>query len=457
MNEKNISLIGGGLVGSLLSILLAKRGFNVTIIEKRSDLRVETISAGRSINLALAYRGIYALKEAGLLEEVKKILIPMRGRMLHDELGKLTFLKYSQNENEKIFSVSRKTLNSLLLDKAESTGKVKVLFNHSVKSVNFDTKEITLYNEKEYKSQLFPFNILIGTDGINSRIRKEILNLNAFENSEDVLDHSYKELHIPPLSDNKFQMEREALHIWPRNEFMQIALPNTDGSFTVTLFLANQGNISFESIKNKEILLDFYSRYFKDSISLIPNLTEDFFSNPTGKLTTIKCLPWHYKDFVLVMGDAAHGIVPFHGQGMNCGFEDCSELLKLIDKHSNWKDVFEEYQTSRKPDCDAIADLAIDNYMEMRSSVNQHKFQLKKELSFKFEELFPDYFVPRYSMVMFHKIPYSLAKQRGEIQNKILEDCLHNKKNIDEVDLVQAKTLICKNLTQLEKAYDLGV
>ena len=453
MKDKSITIVGAGLVGSLLSILLAKRGFEVHVFEKRQDLRENKASAGKSINLALANRGIYALKQAGIEDEVQKILIPMLGRMLHDTQGALSFQKYGQKDHEKIYSISRRDLNELLLNEAQSTGRVRFYFNHSFETVCFKDRTITLKDQVTDQVKTINYHKLIGSDGSYSKLRKEILRQKTIQDSEELLDHSYKELHIPPKADKQFAMEAHALHIWPRDEFMQIALPNLDGSFTVTLFLPNEGPISFESLQEKHQVVDFYQRYFGDSLSLIPNYSEDFFNNPTGKLSTIKCSPWSYGDSVLLLGDAAHGIVPFHGQGMNCGFEDCSEFLRIFDQSSSWEEFMKDFEDARKPNCDAIADLAIENYLEMRSKVKDKRFQIKKDLAFSFERRFPEVFIPRYSMVMFHRLPYSEAKMRGEIQNGILNECVSDLEARGDIDYEKVKQLIDQRLTPLDSAY----
>jgi kynurenine 3-monooxygenase len=436
-----VTLVGAGLAGSLLAIFLARRGYRVTLLERRPDSRKSSteVSAGRSINLALANRGIAALEEVGVMESVRPALIPMAGRMLHDEEGNLRLIPYGNKPHEVIYSVSRAGLNTILLDAAESTGRVSIRFGETVAGVDFDNRRVL--------PQQIPFDLLIGTDGSASAVRAAILERTGGELDEEPLGHGYKELSIPPAAGGQWRMEKGALHIWPRGEYMLIALPNVDGSFTVTLFLPNEGEESFEALKTPEALRALFERRFADAIPLMPRLAEDFFANPTGHLETIRCAPWSYEDQALVLGDAAHAIVPFHGQGMNAAFEDCSAFdQSLRDPDRSWNEVFAEFQKRRRPDTDAIADMALENYVEMRSTVREPKFQLKKDLSFRLEERHPGRFVPRYSMVMFHTIPYAEAKRRGAIQEGILDELTSNAASLEEVDLARADRLIGERL-----------
>jgi kynurenine 3-monooxygenase len=436
-----ITLVGAGLAGSLLAVFLARRGFPVMIFERRPDLRRVEISAGRSINLALANRGIHALRQVGLMPKIEPLLIPMRGRMLHDEQGNLQLLPYGNKPQEVIYSISRGVLNALLMDAAEQTGKVQIRFEQACTGVELNRRSL------QVNSEAVPYQVLIGTDGSASLVREAIVAASEGESREDPLGHSYKELTIPPSEARRFGMERNALHIWPRGEFMLIALPNTDGSFTATLFLPNEGEESFGAITDSAAVGRLFERRFADALRLMPNLEEEFFSNPTGRLGTIRCWPWHYGDQALILGDAAHAIVPFHGQGMNAAFEDCSALDACLGSYGqNWRRIFESFSRERKPSSDAIADMALENYVEMRSSVRDPKFQLKKELAFRLEERHPDRFIPRYSMVMFHRIPYAEAQRRGAVQEAILEDLVAKASSINEIDLSRADHLIQERL-----------
>jgi len=436
-----ITLVGAGLAGSLLAIFLARRGHRVTLLERRPDPRKAGASGGRSINLALANRGIAALEEVGVMEKIRPALIPMAGRMLHDEQGRLKLIPYGNKPHEVISSVSRAGLNALLLDAAESTGKVAIRFGETVEGIDFPNRRV--------RPQGTPYEVVIGTDGSASAVRAAILEQTKGWLDEEPLGHGYKELSIPPAAGGGFRMERGALHVWPRGEYMLIALPNVDGSFTVTLFLPNQGEESFEALTTPESVLALFRRRFADAIPLMPRLVEEFFGNPTGHLETIRCAPWSFEDQALVLGDAAHAIVPFHGQGMNAAFEDCSAFDRcLADRSSDrtWNEIFADFERRRRPNTDAIADMALENYVEMRSTVREPKFQLKKDLSFRLEERHPGRFIPRYSMVMFHTIPYEDAKKRGAIQEEILDELTSQATSVDDVDLARADRLIAERL-----------
>jgi kynurenine 3-monooxygenase len=451
-DTSEITLVGAGLAGSLLAIFLARRGYRVTLIERRLDPRKASTgapltSAGRSINLALANRGLTALEEVGVMESVRPELIPMAGRMLHDEEGRLKLVPYGNKPHEVIYSVSRAGLNALLLDAAESTARVSIRFGKIVSAVDFTNRQVRFSAGESPKPQTTPYDVLIGTDGSASAVRASILQRTGGQLDEQPLGHGYKELTIPPASGGGFRMEKNALHIWPRGEYMLIALPNTDGSFTVTLFLPNHGDESFEVLTTPAAVHALFERRFADAIPLMPRLVEDFFGNPTGHLETIRCKPWSFEDHALVLGDAAHAIVPFHGQGMNAAFEDCSAFDRCLENSDRpWNEIFAEFERIRRPNADAIADMALENYIEMRSTVREPKFQLKKDLSFRLEERHPGRFIPRYSMVMFHTIPYAEAKRRGAIQEEILDELTSKAASLDQVDLARADRLIDERL-----------
>jgi kynurenine 3-monooxygenase len=449
--KQTITLVGAGLVGSLLAVMLAKRGYKVEIFERRPDMRLETISAGRSINLALANRGIAPLEAAGLMQQVKPILIPMKGRMVHDLDGMQNFQSYGQKDEEVIYSVSRGELNKICMNAAEATGKVTIHFNQNCQQVDFDNNQLTLKHEISGEIVQQPFNRIIGTDGASSATRKAIHAKQSIQHDVISLGHSYKELQIPAGANGDFLLEKSALHIWPRGGFMVIALPNLDGSFTVTLFMPNEGDISFQSLKTLEQVDAFFKQYFANALALMPNLADDFFANPTGKLATVKCAPWHFKDQALLLGDAAHAIVPFHGQGMNCGFEDALALVTELDKaEHNWQTTFAQVDKLRKPNADAIADMAIDNYIIMRDSVRDEKFLLQNQLAFELENRFPQHFCPRYSMVMFHHMPYAEALTRGEIQKKILLELTQNISSLKQVDYAVAEQLVMQQCKPID-------
>ena len=452
-NQQTITLIGAGLVGSLLAVLLAKRGLRVELYERRSDMRKADISAGRSINLALANRGIYPLEQAGLMDKVKPLLTTMKGRMVHDLDGNENFQSYGQKAEEVIYSVSRGDLNKICLNAAEKTGLVNIHFNQNCESVDFDNNQIQFKHSETNEETLVNFEQIIGTDGSTSAVRDAIHQKESSQHDIIELGHSYKELRIPAGKNGKFQIDKNSLHIWPRGGYMLIALPNKDSSFTVTLFMPTKGETSFESLDNKEKVNDFFEIHFKDTVSLLPSLKEDFFENPIGRLATVKCNPWHYKNKALLLGDAAHAVVPFHGQGMNCGFEDAVYLAEVIDEYPNpninWQQIFERVDNNRKENGDAIADMAIENYVTMRDSVRDEKFLLKSVLGFELEKRFPEFFCPRYSMVMFHRLPYAEAKERGVIQEEILSELTESINGIEFIDFHLAENLISKKLTKV--------
>ena len=450
---KKITMVGAGLVGSLMAIFLGRRGYKVDVYEKLPDIRKESISAGRSINLALANRGIRPMQQVGIMDKVEDLLIPMTGRMLHDIDGRLQYQAYGQKDEEVIYSVSRGDLVSLLRDEAEATGNVTFHFKQSLHSVDYKNNSITLQSSLDETLKQHPFEILLGADGAPSNVRKSFEENGVKGVSFDLLTHSYKELTIPASQTGDFLIEQNALHIWPRGQYMLIALPNLDASFTVTLFLPTKGELSFESLKTKESVEQLFNNKFKDAAQIIPNLTDMFFDNPTSMLGTIRCQQWNYNNALLI-GDAAHAVVPFHGQGMNCGFEDCSELNTLLDQYDDdWSQVMKVYTHARKDNANAIADMALENYIEMRDSVREPKFHLKKAIAFELEKSFPNQFIPRYSMVMFHHIPYAQAKSRGIVQAKILEKLSINIEDVKDLDTSYAEQLIKQGLTVLPNDY----
>lgn len=448
MSNNCITLVGAGLAGSLLSIYLAKRGFDVEVYERRSDMRAEEISAGRSINLALSTRGIHALDEVGLKQEIMRIAIPMKGRMVHDLNGELAFHRYGKDDTEVINSVSRGELNMKLMTEAEKQG-VQIHFNRRCTGIDFGADKVIFQDTKSKAERKTRASVVIGTDGSASAIRNDMQREDKCAFSQDFLEHGYKELTIPPGTNGAFQLEKNALHIWPRGAYMLIALPNLDGSFTCTLFFAFEGQPSFARLQTEADVSRFFEAQFPDAAPLMPTLVEDFFANPTGKLATVKCQPWHVAGSVCLLGDAAHAIVPFFGQGMNCAFEDCTVLNECIGKlRPDWASIFEKFEALRKVNADAIADLALANYHEMRDHVADPKFQLKRQVEFALEEKYPGVFIPRYSMVSFHRIPYSVAKSRGEIQADILHELCDPIDTLEQVDWMSAERLIRDKLQE---------
>ena len=451
MNQP-ITISGAGPAGSLLAILLGKRNIPVRILERRPDPHIQKQSTGRSINLALADRGIHALKHAGVFESVAPLMIPMHGRCVHSLDGTTQFFPYGQHPEEIIYSISRNALNDVLLTHAEQLAGVEIKYSTACNDIDFDKSELILEDTVNHVQHRQSCSILIAADGANSPTRQALTRQLGSKTSIDILPHGYKELTLPASVTGQHQLERRALHIWPRGGFMLIALPNLDGSFTVTLFLSfeNQETSleSFHGLQNREDIDRFFQKYFPDAAALMPNLADQFINNPTGKMSTVTTSTWTDQQIVLV-GDAAHAIVPFHGQGMNCAFEDCIELDNLM-QNKPIKEAFTQFESHRRPNAQAIANMALENYIEMRDTVRHPKFQLQKTLSFKLEKLYPNQFIPRYSMVMFHhEIPYAMAYERGQIQQAILDELTQSADTEDQFDLDLAAQLIQSKLTAL--------
>jgi len=410
MKEK-IAIIGGGLSGSLLAICLAKRGAQVELYERRGDIRKGQADAGRSINLALSTRGIEALKRVGLAEQVLNDAIPMNGRMMHSVDGQLTYQAYGK-EGQYINSVSRSLLNIKLLELADEFDNVKILFKQ--KCVSVDLNKNTAVMENEHGEQnIITADILFGSDGSFSAVRSEMQKTSRFSYSQTYENYGYKELEIVPGPDSSFQAEEHALHIWPRGEFMMIALPNPGGNFTCTLFLPYEGERSFEKLQTPQEIEAFFKQYFADALPMMPNCVEDFMSNPTGSLVTIRCNPWVNKKFALI-GDAAHAVIPFYGQGMNCSFEDVKELDEIIEAHyPNWDDIFKNYQDARIKNANAIADLACKNFVEMRDLVGRPEFMRFKKIDNDLCAHYPEMYKSQYELVSFSKTSYKYAQDMG--------------------------------------------
>jgi kynurenine 3-monooxygenase len=447
---EKITLIGAGLNGPLLAILLMQRGFAVELYERRPDMRQVRISAGRSINLALSTRGIYGLQRAGLWERMRNIIIPMKGRMMHSIDGALTFQPYGKNEAEVINSISRAELNIALMNAAEAQGAT-IHFNQRCTGYDLKTGAIRVRNEDTAEETTREVGVVIGCDGSASSIRNEMLKLSRFNFSQQYLDYGYKELTIPAGSQGEHLLETNALHIWPRGNYMLIALPNIDGTFACILFLPFDGVDSFASLTTHSQVVALFTSRFPDAISLMPDLAEDYFASPTGTMVTIKCSPWQVEGKALLLGDAAHAIVPFFGQGLNCGFEDCTSLMELLDQHgSDWPRVFSDFENERKVNTDAIADMAIENFTEMRDRVADSRFLLRKKVELALEAKYPQQFVPKYAMVTFHRIPYSVALARGTVQEKMLAELCESITLVEDLDWSKAERLIRRDLTSLE-------
>lgn len=446
---KKITIAGEGLVGSLLAIILAKKGHDVLALERRPDMRKEKVSAGRSINLAISTRGIHALKEAGLADHVLSRAIPMMGRMIHPPAGPTSFQPYGKDDSEHINSISRGWLNAALMDHAERSKRVEIRFSQRVMGFDPDKRELTLKDEKTGEVGGMAAELVLACDGAGSAVRGDICRRDGARRSEEQLGHGYKELTLPAGPGGAFQLEKNALHIWPRGTYMLIALPNFEGSFTCTLFLPYKGPASFEALKTPGDVRRFFSEQFPDALALLPNVEEQFFSNPTGAMVTVKCSPWHVEDKALLLGDAAHAIVPFYGQGMNCGFEDVSVLSRLIDEGGgDWRSVFERFEAERKPNADAIADMAVENFIEMRDKVADPRFLFQKKVEKLLQAKFSGY-VPRYSLVTFSRLPYTLAQKAGAAQSRILEELCSGLADPEDVDYGKAERLIDKHLRPL--------
>lgn len=459
-----ITLVGAGLAGSLLSIYLVRRGFNVSLFERRQDMRKVTVDRGRSINLALSTRGIHALKDVGLFDEIMKIAIPMKGRMIHPIQGGLAFQRYGKDDTEVIYATSRANLNIALMNQAERHPGVRITFNRRCTGIDLTSGTLRLHDETSGSEMLVPAVTTIGTDGSASALRMEMQKTSRFNLTQTYLDYGYKELEIPPGREGEFQLEKHALHIWPRGSYMLIALPNINGSFTCTFFFPFEGLLSFETLDSEPKVDEFFKQQFPDAHTLMPTLLEDFFSNPTGSMVTIKCNPWYVGGKVALLGDAAHAIVPFFGQGMNCAFEDCTVLDEIIRERISaetggrrpeageemWARVFAEYERARKVNTDAIGDMAVENFVEMRDKVADPGFLLRKKVELELEKRYPDKFIPKYSMVTFRRLPYAIALARGKTQDRILDQLCANITDVKQLDVEKAGKLVKDQLPPLD-------
>lgn len=422
MRKQNITIVGAGLVGSLVAIYLAKRGHKIGLYERRPDMRKASISAGRSINLALSERGWTALRAVGLDKVIGKIVIPMHGRQIHMADGSQAFQPYGR-EGQCIYSVSRGQLNCELMNLAEAMGEdVRIHFNQRCTEVDLENATVHFEDAETKSQQSVEADLVIGSDGAFSAVRRTMQHLDRFNYSQQYIEHGYKELCIPPTAEGLWKMDKHALHIWPRNSFMLIALPNLDGSFTCTLFFDYEGAYSFQQLKDEASIMAFFKKEFPEVVELIPDLLEQFQNNPIASLVTTKCYPWRYKERVMLIGDAAHAIVPFFGQGMNAGFEDCTVLESLLTEFDgDWAKVLPAFEQERKPNADAIADLAYENFIEMRFKVGDPQFLLRKKIEKMISEMYPEQYVPKYSMVSFTTIPYADALAAGKKQDAFFE------------------------------------
>jgi kynurenine 3-monooxygenase len=444
-NAVRIAIIGGGLAGSLLAILLARRGLAPIVIERSVPFETAATGQGRSINLALAARGINALRHAGIFAAVEPLLIPMTGRMLHENGGAERFLAYGQHSDEVIHSVSRDMLNQTMYELARDRFGVEYRFEHECTGLAGAPGSALI--DSPQGPYVLDAELLVAADGAGSAVRRSLQAAGLVQAREDMLDHGYKELALPAAAGGGFALNPGALHIWPRGGFMLIALPNLDHSFTATLFLPMTGETSFAHTDLHGVG-PLFAEHFPDAVPLIPELEHQYRANPVGQLGTLTCRPWSHAGRVLLLGDAAHAIVPFHGQGMNAAFEDCLELDELISAHgADWRLVCAQFEHNRAANAHAIAAMALENYREMRDDVRSAAFKLKAELAFELERRHPQRFIPRYAMVMFHpEISYAQAQRRGAVQAEILDSLTRDAHTLADVDFELAAALVAERL-----------
>ena len=445
-----VTIVGGGLVGSLLAILLARRGHDVTVFERRSDLRQGPVEAGRSINLVLTRRGIRALERVGLAERAMALTVPVHGRMVHGPTGQVAFQPYGRDTSESNHSISRAALNEFLIREAEACG-VRLRFDARLVDADLGTGRLVFDDPRDGTREEVHARVVFGTDGGGSAVRAALARVVDLDERIEPLGHGYKELEIPAAPGGGFRIERNALHVWPRGQIMLMALPNPAGDFTVTLYLPDRGPSSFEAIDTPAGVRALFGDRFPDALPLIPDLETAFLSRPTGALGTVRCRPWRLSDRALLLGDAAHAIVPFFGQGMNCGFEDCTVLDDLLGAGSraSWSEVFAEFERQRKPNADAIADMAVENFVEMSDRIGDPRFLLQKAVEHRLEVEMPREYRSRYSMVMYSHIPYSTAQEAGERQRAILDELCRDLPAAEALDLDRARALVRARLTPL--------
>ena len=450
MAERHITIVGAGLAGALLATLLAQRGWTVDVYEKRSDPRVQGYGGGRSINLALAERGRHALRLAGGDDDVMAQAVMMRGRMVHFLDGRTDLQRYGKDDSEVIWSVHRGELNLILLDIAEDAG-ARLHFHRGLASADFDARIARFRDDRDGSLHEVGFESLIGADGAGSALRAAMLQAADLGERTEFLGHSYKELEIPPSPDGGFSIEPNALHIWPRGRYMCIALPNDEHTFTVTLFLPNEGDPSFETIRTGSDARALFERDFADALPLIPNLERDFEQNPAGLLATLYLDNWHLDGRAVLLGDAAHAMVPFHGQGMNCAFEDCVALADHLERNAARAAACAAFQAERLPNARAIQQMALENYLEMRDRVDDDDYLLQRALERKLAERHPDRFVPRYAMVTFRRLPYAVAFERGQVQRDLLVDLTRGHASLDTLDWDRVDAVVRERLSPLAR------
>lgn len=421
---EKIGIVGAGLVGSLQAILMAKKGYDVTVFENRPDLRKAKLIAGKSINLAMSDRGWRALQAAGIEGDIKEMAIPMYKRCMHAVDGSLSYQQYGK-EGQAIYSVPRGGLNQKLMNLADKYPSIKYNFNHKCKDIELDSNTLIFEDTANKKEVKQSFDKVFATDGAFSAVRFRMQKTPMFDYSQKYLDHGYKELIIPANEDGTHKLDKNCLHIWPRGEFMMIALANMDGSFTCTLFFPMYGEKSFDTINTREKVAEFFNETFTDAVPLMPTLLDDYFENPTSALVMVRCSPWNFENKVLLLGDSAHATVPFYGQGMNCGFEDCMIFQEMLEEaNGNWDGLLSAYSKTRVPDGNAIIDLSLMNYIEMRDLTANKEFLLRKKIEAKFSNLYPEKWIPLYSQVTFSHIRYHKVIENGKEQNAIMEQIM---------------------------------
>ncbi|MBI4716447.1 MAG: FAD-dependent monooxygenase [Planctomycetes bacterium] len=421
MVERRFIIVGGGLGGALMAVYLGRAGYEVEVHEMRDDPRVAGTSAGRSINLAISHRGLCALDRVGLADEVLRHAVPMRGRMIHALDGTLAFQRYGKDDSQTINSVSRGGLNVLLLEAAAALPNVRLIFNRKCTNVQLESGAVEFTDTVSGERSTVEGGVVVSADGAFSAVRRAMQRLDRFNYSQYFIEHGYKELTIPAGAGGAFAMERNALHIWPRRSFMMIALPNAGGSFTCTLFWPFEGPVGFSALRTPDDVRRFFSEQFHDAVPLMPTLAEDYLEHPTASLPTVRCGPWYVEDRVVLLGDAAHAVVPFYGQGANAAFEDVLVLSECLERYpANRKRAFETFYELRKRNADAIADLALANFVEMRDHTGSRLFLLKKHAEHALHRLFPRWYLPLYTMVSFTRIPYADAARRARSQNRVV-------------------------------------
>lgn len=445
---EKILVVGAGLVGSLLSNFLAREGYEVHLFDRQADPRRGRRTTGRSINLTICDRGFAALERIGAADRVREISVPCYGRYIHSVDGKVEYQPYG-NHREAIYSVARNELNDLLLDICLAQPGINVHFEEKCLDIDLDTPEATFQSLRTDQVTRHRADRILGADGANSRVRQTMQSIPGFRQRQEFFEQAYKELSVPPTESGDWALPAEAIHIWPRRHYMLIGFPNRDRTFTFALHMPFEGEPSFASIRTPEALLDLFRRSFPDALALVPNLVDDFFGRPESKMITVRCAPWTYGDKVALIGDAAHAIVPSYGQGANCGFEDCSYLFDYLkDADGDWSKALRDYEASRKPNGDAIAELALEHFHELRDFVGVSEFLLRKELERWLMDLYPDRYAPLYSLVSFSNVPYVEARRQDQEQRTLVDQLLAIPDVRNRLDTEEVRSLVDRFMAQ---------